>query len=61
MTPDIHKLIRFIIRVAPIHMGHKELSSPSMEYRKAGLALIEQDICDTLCSLDFDMMSLVDE
>ncbi|MFO8082902.1 MAG: hypothetical protein R6U27_01130 [Desulfobacterales bacterium] len=31
-------------------MGHKELSSSLMEYRKAGLALIEQGISDTLCS-----------
>ena len=50
---DIHKLNRFIIRVGNIHIGHKELSATSsMEYPKAGLALIEQGISDTLCSLD---------
>jgi hypothetical protein len=48
MLPDIHKLNRFIIRVARSHMGHKELSSSSMDYRQAGLALIEQGISDTL-------------
>jgi len=37
-------------------MGHKELSGPSMDYRKAGLALIEQGISDTLCSLDPDLI-----
>jgi len=28
-----------------------------MDYRKAGLALIEQGISDTLCSLDSDLIS----
>jgi hypothetical protein len=56
-TPEIHKLNRFIIRVGNIHIGHKELTSASsMEYRKAGLALIEQGISDTLCSLDQDLI-----
>ena len=55
---DIHKLNRFIIRVGNIHIGHKELSSTSsMEYQKAGLALIEQGVSDTLCSLDQDLIS----
>jgi hypothetical protein len=55
---EIHKLNRFIIRVGNIHIGHKELtSSSSMEYKKAGLALIEQGISDTLCSLDQDLIS----
>ena len=54
---DIHKLNRFIIRVGSIHIGHKELSATSsMEYRKAALALIEQGISDTLCSLDQDLI-----
>ena len=54
---EIHKLNRFIIRVGNIHIGHKELSSTSsMDYRKAGLALIEQGISDTLCSLDHDLI-----
>ncbi len=57
MTLDIHKLNHFIIRVARIHMGHKELSSSLMEYRKAGLALIEQGVSDTLCFLDPDLIS----
>ncbi|MEE4363118.1 MAG: hypothetical protein V2J08_04245 [Desulfotignum sp.] len=56
MKPNIHKLNHFIIRVARIHMGHKEFSSSSMEYRKAGLALIEQGISDTLCSMDLDLI-----
>jgi hypothetical protein len=56
MPPDLHKLNRFIIRVARIHMGHKELSGSLMDYRKAGLALIEQGISDTLCSLDPDLI-----
>ncbi len=56
MAPDLHKLNHFIIRVARIHMGHKELSSLSMEYRKAGLALIEQGISDTLCPMDLDLI-----
>jgi hypothetical protein len=54
--PDIHKLNRFIIRVGRIHIGHKELTGFSMDYRKAGLALIEQGISDTLCSLDPDLI-----
>ncbi len=57
MTPDLHKLNRFINRVGPIHMGHKELTGSSMDYRKAGLAMIEQGISDTLCSLDQDLIS----
>jgi hypothetical protein len=56
MTPDLHKHNRFILRVSRIHMGHKELSGSSMDYRKAGLALIEQGISDTLCSLDPDLI-----
>jgi hypothetical protein len=56
-TPDIHKLNRFIIRVARIHIGHRELSGSLMDYQKAGLALIEQGISDTLCSLDQDLIS----
>ncbi|EMS78412.1 hypothetical protein Dpo_8c00790 [Desulfotignum phosphitoxidans DSM 13687] len=54
--PDLHKLNRFIIRVGRIHIGHKELSGQSMDYRKAGLALIEQGVYDTLCSLDPDLI-----
>ncbi len=38
-------------------MGHKELTGSSMDYRKAGLVLIEQGISDTLCSLDQDLIS----
>jgi hypothetical protein len=58
MPPNIHKLNRFIIRVARILMGHKELtSSSSMDYRNAGMALIEQGISDTLCSMDPDLIS----
>jgi hypothetical protein len=56
MKPKIHKLNRFIIGVGRIHMGHRELSNPSIDYRKAGLALIEQGISDTLCSLDPDLI-----
>jgi hypothetical protein len=56
-TSDLHKLNRFIIRVARIHIGHKELTGSSLDYRKAGLALIEQGISDTLCSLDQDLIS----
>ena len=52
IPPDIHKLNHFIIRVARIHMGDKELSNSSMGHRKAGLALIEQGISDTLYSMD---------
>lgn len=55
MKPDLHKL-NHSMRVARIHMGHKELSGSLMEYRKAGLALIEQGISDTLCSLDPDLI-----
>lgn len=56
MEKNLHKLNRFILGVSRIHMGHKGLSSPSMDYRKAGLALIEQGISDTLCSLDPDLI-----
>jgi len=28
-----------------------------MDYRKAGLALIEQGVSDTLCSMDLDLIS----
>jgi hypothetical protein len=56
MTPDLQKHNLFILRVSRIHMGHKELTGSSMEYRKAGLALIEQGISDTLCSLDQDLI-----
>ncbi len=48
MTPDIHELNHFIIRVARIHMEHKKLTGSFMD----GLALIEQGISDTLCSMD---------
>jgi hypothetical protein len=56
MTPDLQKHNRFILLVSRIHMGHKELTGSSMEYRKAGLALIEQGISDILCSLDQDLI-----
>jgi hypothetical protein len=56
MRPDIHNLKHFIIRVGHIHMGYRELSGSLMDYRKAGLALIEQGISDTLCSLDQDLI-----
>jgi hypothetical protein len=55
-TPDLKRHNRFIFLVSRIHTGHKELSSASLDYRKAGLALIEQDISDTLCSLDQDLI-----
>ncbi len=55
-TPDLKRHNRFIFLVSRIHTGHKELSSESLDYRKAGLALIEQDISDTLCSLDQDLI-----
>jgi len=55
-TPDLHKLNRFLVRVGRIHMGYKELTDSSMDYRKAGLALIEQGISDTLCSMDPDLI-----
>jgi hypothetical protein len=35
---------------------HKELTNPLKDYRKGGLALIEQGISDTLCSLDPDLI-----
>ena len=38
-------------------MGYRELSGSLMDYQKAGLALIEQGISDTLCSLDQDLIS----
>jgi hypothetical protein len=56
MEKNLHKLNRFILGVSRIHMGRNELSSPSMDYRKAGLALIEQGVSDTLCSLDPDLI-----
>lgn len=56
MSPDLHKLNRFTLRISRIHMGQNELSNPSMDYRKAGLSLIEQGISDTLCSLDPDLI-----
>jgi hypothetical protein len=55
-TSDLQKHNRFILLVSRIHMGHKELSNASMDYRKAGLSLIEQGISDTLCSLDQDLI-----
>ncbi len=57
ITPDLYKLNRFINRVGRIHIGRKELTGSSMDYRKSGLALIEQGISDTLCSLDQDLIS----
>jgi hypothetical protein len=55
--PECYKLSSFIIRVGRIHMGYKELSNPLMDYRKAGLVLIEQGISETLCSLDPDLIT----
>jgi hypothetical protein len=55
-TPDLKRQNRFILLVSRIHMGHKELSNASMDYRKAGLSLIEQGISDTLYSLDQDLI-----
>jgi hypothetical protein len=55
---DLRKLNRFIIRVGRIHIGYKELtSSSSMDYRKAGLALIERGVSETLCSMDLDLIT----
>jgi hypothetical protein len=54
---DCYKLNRFIIKVGRIHIGCKELTGSSMDYRKAGLVLIEQGISDTLCSLDPDLIT----
>jgi hypothetical protein len=56
MTPDLKRHNRFIFLVSHIHLGHKELSNASVDYRKAGLALIEQGVSDTLCSLDQDLI-----
>jgi hypothetical protein len=56
-TPNLHKLNRFLVRVGRIHIGHRELTGASLDYQKAGLALIEQGISDTLCSLDQDLIS----
>jgi len=55
-TPDLKRHNRFILLVSRIHTGHKELSNASVDYRKAGLALIEQGVSDTLCSLDQDLI-----
>ena len=54
---DLHKLNRFIIKVGRIHIGCKELTGSSMDYRKAGHVLIEQGISETLCSLDPDLIT----
>jgi hypothetical protein len=56
ITPNLYKHNRFILVVSRIHTGHKELSNASIDYRKAGLALIEQGISDILCSLDQDLI-----
>jgi hypothetical protein len=48
----LSKLNRFLIRVGRIHIGHRELNGSWMDHRKAGLALIEQGVSDTLCSMD---------
>ncbi len=56
-TPDLKRHNRFIFLVSRIHTGHKELSNASLDYRKAGLALIEQGVSDTLCSMDTDLIS----
>lgn len=53
---NLRKLNQFIIRVGRIHIGNKELSGSSIDYRKAGLALIDQGISDTLCSMDPDFI-----
>lgn len=54
---DCYKLNRFIIKVGRIHIGCKELTGSSMDFRKAGLVLIEQGISETLCSLDPDLIT----